>query len=45
MPFKGQVPIRSTIVIDSTLLEHVNIFTYLGCKISYKEEQDDFENK
>jgi hypothetical protein len=36
MEFKGEVPTRSKIVLglDSTVLEEVNIFTYLGCKIS-----------
>jgi hypothetical protein len=40
MEFKGQVPIRSKILIDNTILEQVCMFTYLGCKISSKEEKD-----
>jgi hypothetical protein len=38
--FKGIEPIRSKIVIDNTILEQVNTFTYLGCNISYQEEKD-----
>jgi hypothetical protein len=40
MTFKGQVPIRSKIVVDNTILEQVDMFAYLGCKISHKEETD-----
>lgn len=36
---KGQVPIRSNIVIDNTVLEQVNTFIYLGCKTLYNEEK------
>jgi hypothetical protein len=40
MEFEAQVPIRSKIVIDNSILEQVNTFTYLGCKILYEEEYD-----
>jgi hypothetical protein len=40
MAFKGQVPIRSKIVTDNTILEQVNTFTYLGRTISYNEERE-----
>jgi hypothetical protein len=40
MTFKGTEPIRSKIVIDNMILEHVNILTNLGCNISYQEERD-----
>jgi hypothetical protein len=40
MAFKRTEPIRSKTVIDNTILEQVNIFTYLGCNISYQEEKD-----
>jgi hypothetical protein len=33
--FKGQVPIRSKILRDNTILEEINAFTYLGYKIPY----------
>jgi hypothetical protein len=39
MAYKGQVPVRSTIVIDNTILEQMNTFTYLGCKISYEKRK------
>jgi hypothetical protein len=35
---EGQVPIRSKVVVDN--MEQVNMFIYLGCKISYQEEKD-----
>jgi len=34
MTFKGQVPVRSKIVIDNITLEQGNTLTYLGYKIS-----------
>jgi hypothetical protein len=40
MTFKGQILIRSKIVIDNTMLVQVNIFTYLWYKTLYKEEKD-----
>jgi hypothetical protein len=40
MTFKGQVPIGSKTGTDNTILQEVNTFTYLGCKISYEEERD-----
>jgi transposase len=39
MAFKGTEPIRSKIIIKN-ILEHVNIFTYLGYNISYQNETD-----
>jgi hypothetical protein len=39
MASKGHVPIRNEIVIENTILEQVNIITYLVCKISYEEEK------
>jgi hypothetical protein len=38
--FEGTEPIRIKTVIDNTILEQVNTFTYLGCNISYQEEKD-----
>jgi hypothetical protein len=35
---RGQPPIKSKIVIDNAILEQVNMLTYLGHKISNKEE-------
>jgi hypothetical protein len=40
MAFKGAEPIRNKIVIDNMILEQVNIFTHLGCNISYQEQKD-----
>jgi hypothetical protein len=40
MVFIGTEPIRIKMVIDNTILEQVNTFTYLGCDISYQEEKD-----
>jgi hypothetical protein len=39
MAFKGQVLVRSKVVIDNTTLEQLNTFTYLECQISYEEEK------
>jgi hypothetical protein len=39
MAFKGQVPIRSKLAVDNIVLEQVNKFIYLGCKISCVEEK------
>jgi hypothetical protein len=39
MVFKGQVPIRSKVIIGNTVLEQVNMFTCLECKISCKMEK------
>jgi hypothetical protein len=43
MTFKGRDPVRSKIVIDSRIIEEVNLFNYLG-NMSY-ERQLDIENK
>jgi hypothetical protein len=43
MAFKGQVPIRNTTVTDKTILEIVNMFIHLECKISH-EEENNFNN-
>jgi hypothetical protein len=40
MVFKGKVTIKSKIVIGNTVLQQVNTYTYMGCKILYKEEID-----
>jgi hypothetical protein len=40
MAFKGRVPVASKIVIDDTVLEQINTFTYLGCRILYEEGKD-----
>jgi hypothetical protein len=40
MVFTRQIPIRSKIVTDNTILEEINTFTYLGCNISYEKVQD-----
>jgi hypothetical protein len=39
MTFKEQLPVRSKIVIRNPVVEQVNTFTYLGCKISYEEKE------
>jgi len=39
LTFKGQVKIRSKIIIDNITLEKANMFTYLECKISYEEKK------
>jgi hypothetical protein len=38
-PTLGQVVIRSKIVIDNKVLEQVNTFTYLRCKIHTKRKR------
>ena len=44
MAFKGRVPVRTEIVIDNNIIEQVNLFNYLGNKISYEKELD-IDNK
>ena len=39
MAFKGRDPVRTKIVIDNKIIEHVNLFNYLG-NISYEGELD-----
>jgi len=39
MAFKGRDPVRSKIVINNNIIEPINIFDYLGCSISYKNEK------
>jgi hypothetical protein len=38
MTFKRYVPIRSKTVIDNTIMEQVDTFTYLRCKIGHEKE-------
>ena len=44
MAFKGRDPVRTKIVIDNKVTEQVNMFNYLGNKISYEKELD-IDNK
>jgi hypothetical protein len=44
MAFKGWDPIKSKLVIDNKIIEHVNSFNYLGSLISYENEMD-IDNK
>jgi hypothetical protein len=39
MAFKGGDPVRSKNVINNNNIEPINIFDYLGCSISYKNEK------
>jgi hypothetical protein len=38
MKTKGQILIKSKIVIDNKILEQINMFTYLMLKLSYEGE-------
>jgi len=38
MAFKGRDPVRTKIVIDNKIIEHVNAYNYLGNMISYEKE-------
>ena len=40
MAFKRRDPVRTKIVIDNKIIEHVNAYNYLGNMISYEKEQD-----
>jgi hypothetical protein len=40
MAFSGKDPVRSKICINNKMLEHVNIFNYLGCPLRYEGEKD-----
>jgi hypothetical protein len=40
MAFKGQVPIRSKVVLGDTILKQVNASSYLGCIILFEEQKD-----
>jgi hypothetical protein len=40
MVFEGQLPVRSRIVIDNSLIEQVNSFNNLGNLISFENEVD-----
>jgi hypothetical protein len=40
MAFSGKNPVRSKICINNKIFEQVNIFTYLGCILSYQGEKD-----
>jgi hypothetical protein len=44
MAFKGQVQVRSKIVMDNKIIEQVNSFHYIGNLISYEKELD-IDNK
>jgi len=37
--FIGYIPMRRKIVRYNTTLEHVDTFTYFGCKISFEKEK------
>ncbi|KAJ4450970.1 hypothetical protein ANN_02405 [Periplaneta americana] len=45
MAFEGTNPIRSKIVVENVILEQMNSFSYLGCNISYKGENDRLSEK
>jgi hypothetical protein len=40
MSFQGKEPVRSKLYTNRKVLEQVNTFNYLGCKISYEGEWD-----
>jgi hypothetical protein len=40
MAFKGKHLVRSKIEIDSTIVEEVKQFNYLGCELSLEGEPD-----
>jgi hypothetical protein len=40
MAFKGKFPVRSKINIDNCPLEHVRHFNYLGCDVTYAQDED-----
>jgi hypothetical protein len=40
MAFKGNFPIRSKINIDNCPLEQVRHFNYLGCVVTYDQDED-----
>jgi len=40
MAFKGRDPVRIKIVVGNTIIEQVNLFSYLGNMISYEGELD-----
>ena len=44
MAFKGRDTLRTKIIIDNKILEHVNLFNYLGNIISCEGELD-IDNK
>ena len=44
MAFKERDPVRTKIVIDNKIIEKVNLFNYLGNRISYEKELD-IDNK
>jgi hypothetical protein len=40
MAFKGKFPVRSKINIENCPLEQVGNFNYLGCDVSYDQDED-----
>ena len=40
MAFKGPWSVRSKIVLVGKIIEQVSEFNYLGCKLSYRNEED-----
>jgi hypothetical protein len=40
MTFKGKFPVRSKINIDNCPLEQVKHFNYLGCDVTYDQDED-----
>jgi len=44
MAFKGGDPVRTKIVIDTKIIEQINLFNYLGNMIPYEGELD-IDNK
>ena len=44
MAFKGRDPVRTEIVVDNRIIEHVKLFDCLGNVISYGKELD-IDNK
>jgi hypothetical protein len=42
--FKGRDKMRTKILINEEMIEHVSNFKYLGCKISILYAQEDINN-
>jgi hypothetical protein len=40
MAYKGKFPVRSKINIDNCPLEQVRYFNYLGCDVTYDQDED-----
>jgi hypothetical protein len=41
MTFQGKYPIRSKIILnDKSIIQQVSNFSYLGCNVTYKYDED-----